>query len=638
MSFLVVDNETLLDTAGRAVRADVSAFVRAFDRLLTTSAYYAEDHDQYLRASEVAAHAMGGAIRPRPALAFELSTNGLVVGGATIEPRQRAARQVHDLLVALDIASLEFSARVTAADLRQALSALHAHRLARLQAHSFRALAIEGLPTTVSASGRRVQAATIEPPHGDDALDSLLDAWSETTGPAPAAGAVRADFLQELMDVLQQASDNLGGLAAGSADDTGGAARPAITPQDLAEIQAGVKRLLERDPDAQAIAALMDLARQALDLSGDPDKARLVFDELRKRLDVPLWASGAPLPAAAGAAGVQALAARVAELASSPEPLAEPATSARADQLAIGFSLLAAGARDRSFTPALAALRRACGAPGAGAAEAAVLGTGFTDLARRGLGDVIDRALPELLADVRARRPDLLAMAWNGVDAGLEPPALALLWPHLVNDLALGLEPAAEPAAARCCATAGALPLDLALAEVPRFLALPAAHRAAVSDHVFLAPPLSARGLHAALLHGAACARHAARLLRELQRRPPDALTGLLVAALGEGELADTGPLLTVLREAGRPTPSSAGAAFAATLLAGALASLAPARRGEPWVAAAIAWLATNARDRADDLLRHVAHDRQWLVRSAWPEACREAALAATGRNDDGSR
>jgi hypothetical protein len=631
MALLSVDSDQLLDIAGAPARSEVSAIVRALDRLLTVAGYYAADHEQYVRASEIACLAMTAAMRPLPAVAFEVSAAGLVVDGTTIEPRQKAARQIHDLLVALDIARLSFSARLTAADLRQTLAALQAHRLARLHAHSFRTLTIAGLPPTVSADSCRVRegakkAGAQDAGEGDE-IDGLLDAWSETTGPAPAAGPVRAEFLRDLMAVLEAASENLAGD--GPADDAtaGAAATARITADELAEIRAGVERLLERDPGAQAISALMDLARRTLEFSGDPDKARLVFDQLRKRLDdEDDGPAGNLAPGREPARDVVALQRHVSELSARPEPLAEPLASARRDQFAICFQLLGAGRRDPAFAAAESLLCEACGSAELGVAEAATLADAMQDLARLGLGAEIDHALPPLLAHLRAARPDLLVHLWNGLEPQLETPALELLWPHLVNDLALGLDPATEPAAARCCLAAGALDLEAALRLAPRFLSLPGAARTTVSDQVFLVPPLRARGVHAVLLQGAASARHGLRLQRELQQRPPDRLTRLVIAACAGGDAADCGLLQEIIREAGAPRPSAAFGAFAAALLSDTLETLPRKRRDEAWTADAVAWLAANAPARADELLRRIARERRWFVRPAWPQACREAA------------
>lgn len=626
MSLLAQDSETFVDLDGKPVGADVCSFLRALDRLLTVGAYYADDHEQYLRAAQSAWASMVAAIRPRASFTLEVTASGLVADGAALDPRQRGARQVHDLMVSLDVATLDFSAGMTAADLRQALAALHAHRQSLGHTRSFRALTVNGLPSTISAASRRVVVATPTAAGDDDPLDTLLDAWSERTGPAPApAGAVRDDFLHDLMAVLQQASENLaeGRPAAGDA------ATATITQDELAAIRQGVERLLERDPEAGEIAHLMDLARQALALSGDPGKARLVFDQLRRTVDADPSASPCGDFGDGPCWPVGELSARVAELAARESPCEEPLPSSRRDQVAIGFRLLAGGPGDNSFKPALALLQRACGAAGFGAAEASVAAGSIVALARDGRRDVIDEALPALLGDLRATRPDLLAQLWCGLDDDLEPAALEVLWPHLANDLILGFGSAPESAVARCCLLAGALDVDAALDLAPRLRRLPGAGRECPSDQVFAVPPVRAAALHAALLRLPAAELHGPRLYREMLRRPADALSGIVTAAVEGCDAADADLLLALLREGGRPAPSPDFMGLAASLLLGVLDELPAARRGEPWTAPALRWLAGAAPVRVRPLLERVAGERRWLVRSSWPEACRAVAAAA---------
>lgn len=636
MSLAVADSDVILDVTGKPVGIDVAMFLKALDRLLTVGAYYSNSHEQYHRAAETQCAAMVAAIRPNPSLTIEVAAAGLIVGGCTLDPHLRVARQVHDLLVSLNVACLEFSARLTAADLRQAIAALQAHRLEFGHARSFRAVTIENLPATVSVSSRRVTA--IE--DSDETFDALLDAWSEETGPAAfdfsVQAPVRADFLRDLMAVLQEASDNVNdetGAAGGATAD--GHRQPVISREELAAIQDGVQRLLQRDPDANEIANLMALARQALELSGDPEKAKLVFDQLRKKVgdeDGP----GAKLKRAHADHiwTVDELAGRAADLAGRPASLPEPVAAARRDQLAIGFRLLAAGARDPGFEPSVTVLHKACGAREFGAAEAAVFASAIVTLANLGRRDVIDRVLPRLLPEIRATRPDLLAQIWSAVDADLAPPALALLWPHLANDVFLGLESATEGVMTRCLLLAGGLDIDEAMDQFPRLAALPGAERQSPPEQVFHVPPVRARCLHAALLRTAAAERHAQRLYRELRRRPPDALTGIVTAAVEGGEAVDSELLAVLVRECGCEAPSPALVELATALLLEVVPALPGDRRDEAWLPEAITWLGATAPGRSRELLQRITTEKQWLVRAAWPDACRAAATAALAVNE----
>ena len=649
MALLGTDSETILDTSGQAAPSHVSAFVRALDRLLTVGAYYADGHDQYLRATATAAAAMTAAIGARAWLALEVSAAGLIVDGITVDPRQRAARQVHDLLVALDIASLSFSPQMTAADLRIALSAMQAHRLARQQAHSFRALALEGLPPTVSAANRRLQAVAgrddddDDGGDGGDGGDGANDAagGSGAGGDGHDTGTLRAgnDLLDLLRRVVAQPAPGDGGAGTGPHRSTAPAAptTPAtLSAGDAAAIRDCVARLLDRDTGTADLAELLELAAQALALGGAPASMRLAFEQLRRQVEAAAADAAAPDPRLEDHAWpLEDLAGRVASLARRLDATGDPVAEARRDQVAICFRLLANGSQDDAFTPALAILETGCGAARPGAADIALYASALSSLATTTAAAELDRALPQLLAGLRAAHPDLPARVWAAVADDLATPALAALWPHLVSDLSLGLEPAEPETIARCCRLAASLDAAEAASQLPRFLALPGARRAAVSRQVFLLPPQRAYGLHAALLKGAAASRHAANLLRELRRRPPDELTGFVLAALDGDAAVDADLLLEILREAGQGGPSPRFRAFAAALLSDALEALPAARRDEAWVAGTIGWLARHAPARAGELLRRVATERAWLLRPAWPQACRTAARATAPAGGD---
>lgn len=628
LALLGTDSETILDSTGQPAPAHVTAFVRALDRLLTVGAYYADGHEQYLRATATAATAMTAAIGARAWLALEVSAAGLIVDGVTVDPHQRAARQVHDLLVALDIASLSFSSQMTGADLRVALAAMQAHRLARQQAHSFRALALDGLPPTVSAANRRLQAVDAQ---------GTFESGSDGDGGASgsAAGIRRAG--DDLLDVLRR--------IVGEPESCDGAARPgerrspapnALTAGDLAAIRDSVQRLLARDTGAADLAELLELAAQALEVGGAPASTRLAFEHLRRHVEAAAAAAAAPDPRLEDHTWpIEELSRRVEALARHKESIDEPVAGARRDQVAICFRLLANGSQDDAFAPALTVLESGCGTVRPGAADVALYAAAVASLAGTAVTAEVDRVLPPLLAGLRAAHADLPARVWAAVADGLSPPSLAALWPHLVSDLALGLEPAEPETIARCCRLAASLDPAEAASQLPRFLSLPGARRAAVSRQVFLLPPHRAYGLHAALLKGSAGSRHAANLLRELRRRPPDELTGYVLAALDGEAAVDAELLLEILREADQGGPSPRFRSFAAALLSDALEALPAARRQEAWVAGTIAWLARHAPARAGELLRRVATERAWLLRPAWPEACRAAAKATVPAGGD---
>lgn len=629
----IATSETIFDAAGQALGADAAAFVKALDRLLTVGTYYALEHEQYHRASEAACAGIVAAIGSRPTLAIEIAAAGLVIDGQTLDPRLRVVRQLHELLVALNVARLEFSARLGAADLRQALAALNDHRLMMSQSHSFREVTISNLPSTVSVASRHVGA-------GDEtanaAFDGVLEAWRESSQ-ACEAGVPAADpsaIIHEFTSLLRQALDGQGADAGHGGGPDGGAR--GLRHAELEAMQVALRNLLERNRDANDITELMTLARQAITVSGDARRARVIFDELRRKIGAE---SVEPTPAASLEAidedselGINDLALRVVELASRPESVPDPGRESRRDQFAICLAMLATGPRTTRDEPLLDALRRACADPGLRPDEMAGLGELLTDFAHAAGTATADRAASALLEAARAANPALVSAVWAGVDGSWPPARRDFLWPHLVNDLLLGLPAAPEALVARLWQLAASLEVTDALGRLDRLSALPGAANPVAAEQVFLVAPSRVRSIHAVLLHLAGSDHHGPRLHRALLRRPPDRLTGIVMGAVRAYEPDDRHLYITLLRDGGRPQPSRELKELVVPLLLGFVDSLPEERRTEPWVPGAIAWLAATAPVAAAPLLQRIMNERRLLTKRVWPEACRTAAQSPAGQ------
>jgi hypothetical protein len=120
-------------------------------------------------------------------------------------------------------------------------------------------------------------------------------------------------------------------------------------------MQVGLRNLLERDRDASDITELMKLARQAITVSGDARRARVIFDELRRKIGAE---SVEPTPARPWRRstrifelGFDDLALRIVELASRPESVPDPGRESRRDQFAICLAMMATGPRAPMTSP-----------------------------------------------------------------------------------------------------------------------------------------------------------------------------------------------------------------------------------------------------------------------------------------------
>lgn len=634
MATSILNTEVILDLQGAPLRADGAAVLKALDRMLTLGSYYSAQHSQYLRAAEETCLTIVQAIAPRPLLALEIAANGLLIEGQTIDPRHRHVRQLHDLLVPLNVARLEIQSAMTPADLRQALAVLHEHRLGLGQTQGFREITIENLPPTVSTASRTVGRGGEA--DGSVTMSALLDDGFAAAAPGDGQvdddGGDRRQLAHELRALAAALSEN---LTANLEQTKHLAGKAAITLAEVAALTETLGRRLEADPDADELSRLISQARSALALGHDPRQADAALRLLRRELGTETREAE---PESASRVlqedlsfSVEQLAQAVSDLNGRDEPVPPPGPSARADQLSMAFRFLASDTTGRLRAPALAALESVwntgdCSPDEVRTAAAAIVGLTVVDS-----GAPVDPLLSVVLAVVRRTRPELVAPLWweiasKQVKAGPDDPRWPIIWPHLVNDLLLGLEPAPHPLAVPLCLKAGDYDVEEALKLAPRVASLGAMKSQTPANDLMLVPIAKARAVHAVLMRTPAADRHGDQVYKALSLRCPDALTRVLMSAVGAYTPEHRELFAALLREDGREFHSRQLQALAAGTLQRRLANLPPARRGEDWVAPAVEWLGRLAPESARPLLARIVGERRLVFFRVWPAACRRAA------------
>jgi hypothetical protein len=633
MSTATLNRDEILDLQGQPLRADAVALLTTLDRLLTVGTYYSTDHEQYLRAVEEACAQLVRAIAPRPAMALEIAAKGLLIEGQTVDVHHRAARKVHDLLVPLNLARLEFRRELTPADLRAALATLQEQRLKLGQAEGFRQVVIDDLPATVSVATQRIGAATDQV-----SLDELLSGWDSD---APTDAALDADgewrrLAREFMALADKWLSALESASSSAGDRAGEAQGTPATAEQIAALHDGLRRILEVRPEPAELLRLIQHVRTALDLSRDPGTVDLAFRLMCREVGV-----DPDLPQEPAQPGMredlsftsEMLARSCAELGARNVAIAQPYVSARRDVVAITLRLLVDAPDEPLRTHCQTALEAGIAAADFGTEDLAAIAATFAAVVERGV-DLVDRVLPPVLGAVRHRHPEQLADLWERlwhVDATARPA----LWPHLVNDLLLGLDPAPQSAVLQLWMEANAIDLeatpDLAT-RLGRLEALAGEGTAARLGDLMLVPA-SRTGAVLSVLMGSRLAGRVGPLLHQaLQRGQGSDLARVLAEALSEYEPAHRRFYADLARELGSETPSPRLARQAAEVLTETLAELTPAERREPWTATAIAWLPTLAGAGARPTLTRILKQRRLLVLPAWPAACREAAGEALER------
>jgi hypothetical protein len=205
-----------------------------------------------------------------------------------------------------------------------------------------------------------------------------------------------------------------------------------------------------------------------------------------------------------------------------------------------------------------------------------------------------------------------------------------VLWVHLAQEILLSIGAhgdAIERRAGRLLAQLDAAEYDAALAEL-------AALRA-IREKTFVKGALAPMrrelyGLYRALLRvGGPIADE---LATSFAQRPPATAAGGAFLALRD-DLAGARAWLERFLAAQRAgKEDSELLSSAGMILRSFLETLAPGRRGEPWVASAVAALKRLSSPETDATLARIRHERRMLLLPGWPKACRDAAAGGAAR------
>lgn len=621
-----IPSEHILDLKGQLLHSDAAALLRALDKLLTLGAYYSSGHAQYLQAAEEAAAAIRGAIGSRRSLSLEITAEGLMVLGQQVDPHQRQVRQVHDLLVPLNIARLEISAFLTTDHLRQALEVLQQHRVRLGSASSFQEIVIEGLPATVRTVSRSVLQG--------EATSALSDEnWLPPLTDGPEGDSER--LAREFMELVTEILDNLEQSEAQAGPVGGAAGNLELSRQKIAELRAALRRLIEVRPSPRELLQLIAHARSALELSHDPRRTDLVFQILRKELVEDFADKERRTRASAREIHyrleIDQLAEAVAQLDIRAGVMEPPEKGALESHLAICLYLLAGDPVDSLRQSSVSGLAELFSRPDFRAENLEPCLTAIAEALDSGYPDWVDALVSALSSALRQGRPKLIGAFWQGVREAARHEDLLVLWPHLVNDILLGLGRIDPEVGRNLLLWAGKISPEGALAQLDRLEKLPAlAGDKAVAD-LFKIPLALLYPVHVTLARTRLAGWLSRGLYVSMRARPATPLIRALMGALEyQPDFLDFYLELVAQSRGGEPSPRLK--AKAGALLMGILQDLPREKREEPWVPVALDGLAQLGVDEARPLFRAILDSRRLVFLKSWPPECRKvAAWALTG-------
>jgi len=630
-------SETICDLTGQPLDRPAAVLLKAVDKLLTVGAYYSSDHDQYREVSEKSCAQMVDAIGPGQTMTIEITASGMMIRSQLLNPQHRNVRLLHDLLVPLNIAQLEFSADLTPADLRLAISALQLHKQNLGNSDGFKEIRIDNLPPTVST-------ASLSVVHGDGDLDGQADgeafSLDDIFGSGSSGeGVLREDDLmseseklaREFMEVVSRILENLERDEPGP-DENSSAPHPDSTPENIKALREALRRLVEVNPDPRDLARLIEHAKRALDLSHDPGSVDLVFSLLKKEVEsggdwkYQARKKSGDKPPPEFKLTLEQLRQTVSDLETEGPSPADPGPSSLSNYLGICFQLLTADPSEALEVALVANLEQTIAGRDMTRQDMNLCSAAVATSALKDNPIILDRVLSAFCGPLRVYRPDYLAKFWTRLWETLEPERRALVWPHLVSDLLQGLDNTATETIEGLWRAAGELDSKIAVAQVSRLECTPALRRKSICPILMSLPLTPVFPVHLALMKSSLAPLHGPRLHDHLLRQPPNGLTEILMKALGQYDPDNDTFYLSLIKQSGSCDITPDLRRMAATLICEALANLPAENRQEVWVSRSVGWLGKLDPGFSLPLLNLIRNQRKLFFFKAWPAECRELA------------
>lgn len=551
----------------------------AFDRLFGIGALYPSGHARCQDVARIFRDQMRCLLGAAPALVFEAERDSLVVQAQPVAPEARGARRLAGLFATLGISRLEIDAQADPAALQELVRLLLRWKHEADSARGFRQLDLTGLPSSTRIVQRELAVADEETGGGQRdqpdraAVARVLQTLRERGGDDPASQAARGGAADP-KNLLEQAS-----------------AAIALAGAQPAEL------LLEALQQAPAVAPAPAAAAAAPAAGGDH---RWAPAELEHRL--------------------QACAPR--------EAAFQPAVDG-AEHLSVLLQLLLLEKGGEPGAVLVSALSEALREP-PDARGRAVLAGALADLLPGAEPAAIDTLFPVLAPPLR--RSAQLAGALRRVCERAEGRSARALWSHVVNEILLGLtgdKPTDVQEVARWAASREESEMR---AGLPRLAALEALRDGRLAPQLFQPPSPALYPLFAVLLGGPRWELFGPPLRESLRAHPPRWIGSPVLLFLQDEVAHHRGFLSRLLHELAQGRLSETLSVAAGRIIAEGLRELPASRRRETGIAEAVGALGSLPAPGAGALLKRIRRERRWLVKPAWPRACRDAAARAQRR------
>ncbi len=631
----------------------------ALDRMLTTGTYYPPGHAQYVAVADQCAKAVAGALHGQPSLEIQITPEGLTIGETKADKKDRCARRIHELLEPLNQALLEIHADVTTEDLHEALVTLKQHHKQLAGTRDYHEIEIEGMPETVAVIGRSLYVRT-KAGNGPEPTESPINESFDPNTipdaalvPTPEGQMMEREFLAVIQGLMKSGNaEKLLALQNAAVDNTTDLLGTWVPDHAIKTIKDILDALDKTNSDPVMLQHLVGHAQEALQLTGDPALVELVFEKLRKEgLGKPKsqrLLENRPKPAkkpvrfTMSRDELRRLIEEV-KVTAEQQPWTDDIVSpANADCMGICIQILHVAPTDQLAEGIASTMRLILTAEDLSESDLGLAADALIAVFKGNDGETTDLIATMVSTPLREAHLDKLGALWLSVWDGLGTfKEKERAWPHVVNDLLMGLEWESPRDKLRLYQELSKVNVNERVDLLVKLETLQALQEKVLAKDVFHAPPPLLYGLHHMLMSSSLADQHGPLMHQRLAHQKAHDLAAILIDGFVEYNHAHRKAYQAILAQGVQEKIVPELQDIALRQMKGALNRLSADRRDERWVINAIGWLGKLGTTKTRPVLEKILNEKKFLFFPVWPTDCRDAArdaLAGVGRADERNR
>lgn len=638
------DRPPVVATDPASLAPEHEALLLALDRMLTTGTYYPPGHAQYVAVAEQCASAVGQAMQGQTSIKIEVTTEGLSLGGASVNGEERCARRLHELLEPLNQALLEIHAGATTEELHQGLFTLKEHHKKLVATRDYQEIEIEGMPETVTVMGRSLYVRIMNG-NGPEQTDSPINEYFDPNlipdtalVPTPSGQMLERDFLAvvqglikcgdlEKMRELMDADDD-------KVSEILGTWVPDFAIKTIKEILEALDRT---NSDPMLLQHLIAHAQSALALTGDADVVELVFEKLRKENTKPKSQpllekrpkpKNKPTRFTLSRAELRSLIDEVQVTADEKQTEESDLVSpSNADCLGICIQVMHVAPTKQLADGIAASLRTVLGAQELGDVEKGIITKALVSVFKNDAAETTDLIASMLSLPVRRSHLKELGPLWLTVWQGLETLIeKERAWPYIVNDLLMGLEWPDHALKIELYEALSSIAVNERSDLLKKLETLRALQEKILAPDLFHARAPLLYGVHQLLMNSSLAEMHGPQMHQRLAYQKAHPMVSVLLDGFTGYNQAHRNAYQAILAQGVKGEIEEDLQEITIRHLKGTLSRLPAERRNEPWVADAIRLYGQMGGGNARPVIELILKEKKFFVWPAWPKSCRQVA------------